>query len=87
MKEVSHDDHWFDDHEQDVAESGGMDNYDPFSTELAPGVSLIVHMRIYDVLLALLREQNSEVAEQLTQLHAQGKILGPLPVFDETEDS
>lgn len=55
---------------------------DPFSPENAPGFSLIVLMRIYDTQLALLREQNPEVAEKLVNLHAEGKILGPLPTLD-----
>lgn len=55
---------------------------DPFSPEHAPGLSLIVLMRIYDTQLALLRHADPEVAESLVNLHAEGKILGPLPYLE-----
>lgn len=91
MKEVEGDAQWAEDphaqftepDEEAGTESNSDGEANPFSQELAPGVSLIVHMRIYDVLVALLRESNKEVAEKLVELHASGKILGPLPVFDE----
>jgi len=71
---------------QDVVDAGealeAPVEVDPFSPQSAPGFSLIVLMRIYDTQLALLREQNPEVAEKLVSLHAEGKILGPLPVLD-----
>lgn len=60
--------------------------YDPFSPEHAPGLSLIVLMRIYDVQMALLRAQNKEAANTLHDLHSQGKILGSLPVLDLNND-
>lgn len=56
--------------------------YDPFSPEHAPALSLITLMRIYDTQLALLREANPQVAEKLVELHAEGKIVGPLPMLD-----
>lgn len=56
--------------------------FDPFAPQNAPGLSLIVLMRIYDVMLAQFREENPEGAKRLRELHAQGKILGPLPSID-----
>lgn len=51
----------------------------PFSPEEAPGVLVIIGMRIYDVLLTILAEQNESAADKLAALHEDGKLLGPLP--------
>ena len=56
-----------------------MTEEDPFSTENAPGLSLVVLMRIYDVLLGIYTEQNSEKAAILMQIHEEGGIVGSLP--------
>lgn len=82
MKEVEHDTQF----PEEDAGTEEFNNENPFDYRVAPGVSLIVQMRTYDVLLAILREQNTEAAEKLVQLHAEGKVLGPLPVFDESPD-
>lgn len=58
---------------------------DPFGPELAPGLSLIVLMRLYDVGLALLTEMNRESASFLINKHAESKILGPLPGLNMSE--
>lgn len=58
------------------------DNNDPFSIENAPGVSLIVQMRIYDTLMALLTVQAPEKATALFEAHAAGKIVASLPLFN-----
>lgn len=54
---------------------------DPFSPEEAPGLSLIMQMRIYDVLMAMYMETNMEAAKDLLEMHSRGQILGPLPSF------
>lgn len=59
---------------------------DPFAPENVGAFALITQMRIYDTLLALLREQNAEGADKLAALHAVGKILGPLPVLNMEQD-
>lgn len=55
---------------------------DAFSPENSAKLSLVVQMRIYDVLMALLNEQNEEAASLLHDLHAAGKVLGSLPWLD-----
>jgi hypothetical protein len=55
---------------------------DPFDAANAPGVSLIVLMRLYDVLMGLYSEQNPTKAQALMELHARGGILLPVPFFD-----
>ena len=42
---------------------------------------LITTMRIYDVLLALLHEQNSNKANELLELHSTGALVGSAPVY------
>lgn len=58
-----------------------MTNTNAFSPEEAPGVQLIVQMRLYDVLMAVLTELNSDLAANLIEAHAEGRIVGPLPSF------
>ena len=58
------------------------ETYDPLSPEVAPGVQVIIQMRIYDVLMAIYTDMNPTGADALIQLHSQGKILGPLPTID-----
>jgi hypothetical protein len=55
---------------------------DPFSPDNAPGMSLIVQMRMYDVLLAILNEQNPDVCDRILEAHAQGKLLAPVVTFN-----
>lgn len=62
--------------EQDYAD------YDPFAPENAPGLSLVVQMRIYDVLLGIYSEMAPEKAAALMDMHAGGKVIGSLPNFD-----
>lgn len=54
----------------------------PFESEEAIAASLIVQMRIYDVLLAMLTKVDEGAANKLIDLHANGKILGPLPYLN-----
>jgi hypothetical protein len=55
---------------------------DPFSPESAPGVSLVVQLRIYDVLLAMLNEMSPDKAEALMDLHATGALMAPPPMYN-----
>lgn len=54
---------------------------DAFSPEGAPVAQLIVSMRIYDVLMALLTDADPKAAAALHQLHSEGKLLGSWPVL------
>lgn len=62
--------------------AGTEEVLDPMSPEYAPGLSLIVLMRIYDVQMALLAESNPERAEALARLHANGGVLSAMPWID-----
>jgi hypothetical protein len=44
-------------------------------------VNSIILWRIYDVLMLLLVEHNSEAALKLTQMHEKGVFLGPNPAY------
>jgi hypothetical protein len=44
---------------------------------------LIQEMRVYDVMLTLLRNVDSEAAEVLLDRHKQFKYIGPLPYTEE----
>lgn len=52
---------------------------DAFSPENSMKLALVVQMRIYDVLMALLNEQNEDVATRLYEVHSNGQIIGSLP--------
>lgn len=58
------------------------DENDPLSPHNAPGISLIVLMRVYDVLMGLYTEANPDQARTLMEIHAAGSLLGPSPVFN-----
>lgn len=53
---------------------------DPLDTPEPFG--LVVQMRIYDVLMALLTLRDEQVAEALAEAHAAGKIIGSFPFMD-----
>ena len=66
-----------------------VQNDDPFHPSNVAGVQLIVQMRIYDVLLGILanlNEQGEELSNILIETHNNGKIMGPLPWIDTTEE-
>lgn len=44
-------------------------------------VQLIVSLRIYDVLMAILTDNNKEVAHKLREIHKSGRILFDEPSF------
>jgi hypothetical protein len=52
---------------------------DPFAPEHVAGVQLVVSMRIYDVLMALLDKQAPARADALSELHKAGLVLGSPP--------
>lgn len=54
---------------------------DPFSAQGAPGVQLIVQMRIYDVLLGIYTHLDPEKAEKLADVHRSGAVLLSSPNF------
>lgn len=54
---------------------------DPFSLQEAPGVSLIVLMRLYDVMMGMYSEMNPDAAEAMIEAHGQGILLGTTPAF------
>lgn len=56
--------------------------YSPFGPNEAPGINLVVNMRIYDVLMAIYTHLNAQGAQDLMNIHAKGGILGTLPLFD-----
>lgn len=56
--------------------------YSPFGPEEAPGIQLIVQMRIYDVLMAIYTNLDKEGAADLMEIHTKGGVIGSLPVFD-----
>jgi len=66
---------------------GPVEDLNPFSPNNAPGLTLVVLMRVYDVGMALLNEQNSEAARKLHELHSEGKILGSEPYIDLTAEA
>lgn len=57
---------------------------DPFSPTNAPKLALVVNMRIYDVLMALLNEKDPEAATRLHEIHSEGRVVGSLPYIDLT---
>lgn len=60
------------------------ENLDPFSPENAPVVNIIMQMRIYDVLMALLTHTDKDAAKALLELHADGTIFGSIPSLNGT---
>lgn len=62
-------------------EATGASGNDPFDASNAPGIALIVQMRLYDVLMALLHESNPDKANELLQLHTTGALAGSTPSY------
>lgn len=54
---------------------------DPFSAAGAPGVQLIVQLRLYDVLMGIYTHLDPERAELLSDLHRSGAVLMSPPEF------
>lgn len=64
---------------EDVNSDAAVQGTDPFSPETAPAVNLIVSMRIYDALMALLQATDEEAHDMLNALHESGKVAWSLP--------
>lgn len=67
-------------------DSGGTEELDPFDPEFVPAFTLITLMRLYDVGMALLNEQNSDVASRLHNAHSKGKVIGTFPWLDADDE-
>ena len=72
--------------EYDDPKSNESSYDDPFSPENSAKLSLVVNMRIYDTLMAILHEIDAESAERLNKIHEQGGLLCSLPWLDITND-
>jgi hypothetical protein len=59
----------------------------PFDPETAPGVSLVVLMRIYDALMALLQATDEEAHDKLDAIHESGEVAWSLPFLDIKPDT
>lgn len=57
---------------------------DPYSPENIGTVQFIVMARLYDVMMALLREANPDAARDLLELHQAGVLVGGGPWFGGT---
>ena len=68
----------------DMLEKVPHDENDPFSPNNLRISQFILTARLYDVMFALLKEANPEVARSLLELHANGAIVGPQPSFNGT---
>lgn len=73
--------------EYDDPKSNESSYDDPFSPENSAKLSLVVNMRIYDALMAILHETSPESAERLNKIHEEGGLLCSLPWLDITNDS
>lgn len=67
--------------EKEMQEAAEEDSPDPFSPEIAPGLTLVVNLRIYDVLMAILKENNPDAAREILELHSNGGLAGTMPDF------
>jgi hypothetical protein len=68
-----------------LVSENNTEGIDPFDPDVAPAVQLIVQMRIYDVLMAILTNLDKEAAANLYTLHSGGKVMGSLPWIDLSE--
>lgn len=65
----------------DAPEGGGTENnYDPFGKDVQQA-TLIAVMKVYDVLMTILMDSNSEAALKLDDLHSAGIVMGLGPQF------
>lgn len=54
-------------------------NADAFAPENVPGISLIVQLRIYDALMAILTHLDEDTARDLLELHTNGNLVASAP--------
>lgn len=57
---------------------------DPFAPENVGAVQLVVAMRIYDALMALLQATDAAAHDQLNEIHESGGVAWSLPWIDLT---
>lgn len=62
-----------------AADEPDLDDLERMSVDEA---QLVTSMRIYDVLLAIYTHMDEVKAEALMDIHAEGKLVGPVPVID-----
>ncbi|WNM73288.1 hypothetical protein SEA_LIANDRY_23 [Streptomyces phage Liandry] len=60
---------------------------DMFDEDASSVVNAIMLMRIYDMLTCIARGVNKEEAEIIFRGHALGKVFGPAPSFDMSDES
>jgi hypothetical protein len=60
---------------------------DMFDEDASPVVNAIMLMRIYDMLTCIARGVNKEEAEIIFRGHALGKVFGPAPSFDMSDEA
>jgi hypothetical protein len=58
------------------------DGYDPFAPEHVGAISFITQARLYDLLMAILGELNTDAAANLLEIHSAGALAGPSPSFN-----
>lgn len=59
-------------------------SYDPLeSVREALEANMIINMRVYDVLMAMLHDSNAELAKSLLDKHIKGSLLGPMPYLSD----
>lgn len=56
-----------------------------FDEATARDISLIIQMRIYDVLMSQFMLSHPEEADKLYNLHCEGGFLNPAPSYDPTK--
>lgn len=66
---------------------GGEEPKDVFDESAAEVVNTIMLLRIYDMLLIIARGINQSEAIEAVTAHRDGKILGPPPSWDMSDDS
>lgn len=64
-----------------VEPNPAVEGKDPFSKDNIGTVNFIVLSRLYDAVMALLKEVGPDAARDLLELHAQGVLLGSAPKF------
>ena len=55
----------------------------PFDPNLVQQMQLVVLLRIYDAICAVLNETNEDMASALHKAHEQGEFIGSLPGIPE----
>ena len=72
---MSEDDAWVSQNGHEEVEAPA----DAFAPENIGGISMIIQMRTYDVLMAILTKLDEDSARDLLELHSQGVIVSTAP--------